>query len=69
MLVNNSYTNKKAHGSLSKTRKRQISHILETSPTHASEYNEKWVFTENINTNNTFYVRKKFKTDTNIFLV
>ena len=36
------------------TRKRKISHILETEPTYATEYNNKKGFAQqNINTNNT----------------
>ena len=41
VLVNNSYMNEKTCGILEKTRKRQISHILETAPIHATEYNLK----------------------------
>ena len=37
-LIDNSYTNKKTCGSPSNTRKRQISHILETATTHATYY-------------------------------
>ena len=40
-LIDNSYTNEKACGSPEDVRKRQLSHILETAPTHATEYNEK----------------------------
>ena len=36
--INNSYMNQNTCGSPSKTRKRQISHILETARTHATEY-------------------------------
>ena len=36
-LINNSYTNEKACGSPSNVRKRQLSHILETAHTHATE--------------------------------
>ena len=53
VLINNSYTNDKTRGSPSNTRKRQTSHILDTSPTHATEYNLKKGFSQqNINTNN-----------------
>ena len=41
VLINNSYTNEKTCGSQSKSRKRQISDILETAPTHPTEYNLK----------------------------
>ena len=45
--------NDKTFGSPSNTRKIQISHILETSPTNATECNLKKVFSQqNINTNN-----------------
>ena len=40
-LINNSYTNEKTCGSPENTRNRKISHILETTPTHATEYNLK----------------------------
>ena len=36
-LINNSYTNEKACGSPENVRKRQLSHILENAPTHATE--------------------------------
>ena len=39
-LINNSYTNEKACVSPSNYRKRKLSHILETAPTHATEYND-----------------------------
>ena len=45
VLINNSYMNEKTCESTSKTRNRQISHILETAPTHATEYNKKGVCT------------------------
>ena len=55
MLINKSYINEKTCVSPSKTRKRQISHILETAPTHATEYNLKRGFVQkNISTNNTY---------------
>ena len=38
-LMNNSYTNEKVCGSPSNIRKRQLSHILETEPTHVTQYN------------------------------
>ena len=54
VLINNSYTNEKTCGSPTNTRKRQISHILEIAPTHATEYNLKKGFAhQNINTKNT----------------
>ena len=40
-LINNSYTNDKACVSPGYFRKRQLSNILDTEPTHATEYNEK----------------------------
>ena len=40
-LINNSYTNEKQCGSPENFRKRQLSHILDTEPTHATEYNKK----------------------------
>ena len=43
-LINNSYTNEKACGSPANARNRKLSHILETEPTHATEYNEKYGF-------------------------
>ena len=36
-LIKNSYTNKKACGSPENDRKRKLSHILETAPTHTTE--------------------------------
>ena len=36
-FIKNSYMNDKTCGSLSNIRKREISHILETAPTHATE--------------------------------
>ena len=38
-LINNSYTNDKTHGGPENVKKRQLSHILETAHTHATEYN------------------------------
>ena len=38
-LINKSYMNDKTCGSPENIRKRKISHILETAPTHATEYN------------------------------
>ena len=53
-LINNSYMNEKVCGSPENVRKRQLSHILETTPTHATEYNEKKGFAQqNIKTKNT----------------
>ena len=53
----NSYTNGKTCGSPENVIKRQLSHILKTAPSHATEYNEKNVFSQkNINTNNTSVV-------------
>ena len=46
VLINNSYINEKTCGSPSNTREINISHILETEPTHATEYNKIKVFTE-----------------------
>ena len=61
-LINNSYTNEKACGSPENVRKGQLSHILKTAPTHATEYNEKKGFTQqNINTNNTSAIVKIVK--------
>ena len=40
-LINNSYMNEKTCGSPENTRKRKISHLSETAPIHATEYNEK----------------------------
>ena len=45
-LINNSYNNDKACGSSENVQKIQLSHIMETATTHATEYNKKWVFTE-----------------------
>ena len=45
--------NEKTCGSPSKTRKRQISHILDTAPTHATEYKKAQ---KNINAKNTSVV-------------
>ena len=41
VLINNSYMNYKTRVSPSNTIKIQISHILDTVPTHATEYSEK----------------------------
>ena len=41
VLINNSYKNEKICGIPVNVRKRQLSHILETLPTHDTEYNEK----------------------------
>ena len=40
-LINNSYTNEKTCVSPVNFRKRQLLYILETVPTHDTEYNEK----------------------------
>ena len=40
-LINNSYMNEKACGSPEKTITRKISHILETMPTFATNYDKK----------------------------
>ena len=54
--------NYKTCGSSSKTRKRQISHTLETAPTYDTEYNKKNRFAQkNINTINTSIVGKIVK--------
>ena len=54
VLVNKSYINEKTCGSPSNTVKRQISHILETAHTYATEYNNnKSIVQKNININNT----------------
>ena len=45
-LVNNFYMNEKTCGSPAKTRKRKISHILETAPTYATEYDEEKRFAQ-----------------------
>ena len=43
---NNSYKNDKACGSPENIRKIQLSHILESAPTHATKYNaKKWFWT------------------------
>ena len=47
-LIKNSYTNEKTCGSPSNTIKIQISHILDIAPTHATEYNEKKGFSQQI---------------------
>ena len=39
--INNSYINDNTCGIPSNNRKRQISHILDTLPTHTTEYNKK----------------------------
>ena len=44
VLIENFYINKKTCGSPENTRKRKISHTLETVSTHATEYNFKIVF-------------------------
>ena len=52
-MINNSYKNEKACGSPENVRKRQLSHVLETAPTHATEYKLKRGFAQqSINTNN-----------------
>ena len=52
-LINNSYKNDKACGSPENFRKWQLSHILDTAPTHFTEYNgQKGFAQKNINTNN-----------------
>ena len=40
-FIYNSYINEESCSTQAKTRKRKISHILETEPTHAIEYNKK----------------------------
>ena len=61
-LINNSYTNEKACGSPANSRKRQLSHILETAPTHATKYNlTKGFAQKNININNTSAVGQMVK--------
>ena len=40
-LINNSYTNEKSCGGPANVRKRQLSYVLETASTHATEYNKK----------------------------
>ena len=46
VLINNLYIHFKTCESPSTTSKTQISHILETEPTHATEYNKKRFFKE-----------------------
>ena len=57
-LINNSYTNDRTCVSPENTRKRQLSHILETAPTHDTKYNKKGFAQKNIYTNNTSDVGK-----------
>ena len=52
VFVDNSYINEKTCGIPSNTRKRKISHILKTAPTHDSEYIKKGFAQKNISTNN-----------------
>ena len=69
-LINNPYMNEKECGSPENVRTRQLSHIFDTAPTHATEYNEKNGFAQqNININNTFTVRQIVKMHTNVLLV
>ena len=69
-LIKKSYTNGKTCGSTENVIKRKLSHILKTAPCHATEYNEKNVFSQkNINTNNTSAVGQNLKTHTNVLLV
>ena len=52
-MINNSYINEKTCGSPENARNRQLSQILETAPTHDTDYNKKGFAQKNINTNNT----------------
>ena len=53
-LIKTSYTNEKTCGSPENSRKRQLSHILETAPIHDTECNGKTGFAQgNIDSNNT----------------
>ena len=53
--------NEKTCGIPSNTRKRQISHILETATTHATEHQKKGFAQQNINTNNTSVIVQNIK--------
>ena len=48
VLINSSYINYNTYGIPSKFRKRKISHISETAPTHGSDYDEKEGFWQKI---------------------
>ena len=61
VLINNSYMNEKTWVSPSTTRKRQISHILETGPTRDTENPKKGFAQKNISTTNTSIINKTVK--------
>ena len=67
-LIHNSYINEKICGSQEKTRKRKISHILETAPTHATDYDKKRLSPIFLDTSNTFSVGQNVKKK-NVLLV
>ena len=61
-LVDNSYINGKTYGSPENTIKINISHILETTPTHATDYDGKKGFAvQNSDTSNTSTVGQNVK--------
>ena len=61
VLIKNSYMNEKTCGSPSNTRKRKISHILETGPTRDTENPKKGFAQKNISTTNTSIINKTVK--------
>ena len=66
-LIKHSYMNQKTCGSPEKTIKRKISHILDTAPTHATDYNlEKWLHCKK---NNTSSIDQNVKINTDVFLM
>ena len=68
--MNNSHTNEKTRGSTENTIKRQISNILDTAPTHATEKEEEKGFAQkNINSNNTSAIGKIRIFYTNVLLM
>ena len=52
-----------------KYKKEKISYILDTAPTHATEYNKKGFAQKNINANNTSIIAQVLKIHTNVLLV
>ena len=59
LLINNSYINDET--SVCPEKPGNISHILETAPTHATDYDKKGFALKNINTNNISVISQNVK--------
>ena len=56
VLIHNSYIIEKTCASPENTRKIDISYILDTEPTHATDYDEKMIAPQKLDTRNTYAI-------------